>query len=69
MPRSATVEAPFPHKGTELVGVVNGLVQILLSSGRPVLRRGETLLASRRGIDGWRNVGDTDAQCIWVLRD
>jgi transcriptional regulator with XRE-family HTH domain len=69
MPRSATVEAPFPHKGTELVGVVNGLVQILLSSGRPVLRRGETLLATRRGIDGWRNVGDTDAQCIWVLRD
>jgi len=69
MPRAATVEAPFPHKGTELVGVVNGLVQILLSSGRPVLRRGETLLASRRGIDGWRNVGDTDAQCIWVLRD
>ena len=69
MPRAATVEAPFPHKGTELVGVVNGLVQIHLSSGRPVLRRGETLLASRRGIDGWRNVGDTDAQCIWVLRD
>ena len=69
MPRAATVEAPFPHKGTELVGVVNGLVQILLSSGRPVLRRGETLLASRRGIDGWRNVRDTDAQCIWVLRD
>jgi transcriptional regulator with XRE-family HTH domain len=69
MPRSATVEAPFQHKGTELVGVVNGLVQIHLSSGRPVLRRGETLLASRRGIDGWRNVGDTDAECIWVLRD
>jgi len=69
MPRSATVEAPFQHKGTELVGVVNGLVQVLLGSGRPVLRRGETLLASRRGIDGWRNVGDADAQCIWVLRD
>jgi len=69
MPRSATVEAPFSHKGTELVGVVNGLVQVLLGSGRPVLRRGETLLASRRGIDGWRNVGDADAQCIWVLRD
>jgi hypothetical protein len=46
---------PFAHKGTELVGVVNGLVQVLLSSGRPVLRRGKTLLASRRGIDGWRN--------------
>jgi len=69
LPRSATVEAPFAHKGAELVGVVNGLVQVLLSSGRPVLRRGETLLASRRGIDGWRNMGEGDAQCLWVLRD
>jgi transcriptional regulator with XRE-family HTH domain len=69
MPRSATVEAPFTHKGTELVGVVSGLVQVLLGSGRPVLRRGETLLASRRGIDAWRNVGESDAQCLWVLRD
>src|SRR5215471_5607283 len=69
LPRSATVEAPFAHKGTELVGVVSGLVQVVLASGRPVLRRGETLLASRRGIDAWRNVGDTSAQCLWVLRD
>jgi transcriptional regulator with XRE-family HTH domain len=69
LPRSATVEAPFTHKGAELVGVVSGLIQVLLSSGRPVLRRGETLLASRRGIDGWRNMGEGDAQCLWVLRD
>ena len=69
MPRSATVEAPFTHKGAELVGVVSGLVQVLLGSGRPVLRRGETLLASRRGIDAWRNVGESDAHCLWVLRD
>jgi transcriptional regulator with XRE-family HTH domain len=69
LPRSATVEAPFPHKGTELVGVVTGLVQVQVGSGRPVLRRGETLLASRRGIDAWRNVGENDAQCLWVLRD
>ena len=40
LPRSATVEAPFAHKGAELVGVVSGLVQVMLSSGRPVLRRG-----------------------------
>src|SRR5215831_11306486 len=69
LPRSASIEAPFTHKGAELVGVVSGLVQVLLVSGRPVLRRGETLLASRRGIDGWRNMGESDAQCLWVLRD
>jgi len=69
MARAATVEPPFTHKGTELVGVVSGLVQVLVGSGRPVLRQGETLIASRRRIDGWRNVGDTHAQCLWVLRD
>jgi len=69
MARAATVEPPFTHKGTELVGVVSGLVQVLVGSGRPVLRQGETLIASRRKIDGWRNVGDTHAQCLWVLRD
>jgi transcriptional regulator with XRE-family HTH domain len=69
LPRSAVVEVPFTHKGTELVGVVGGLVQVQVGSGRPVLRRGETLLASRRSIDLWRNVGDTEAQCLWVLRD
>jgi hypothetical protein len=69
LPHSAVVEAPFAHKGAELVAVVSGLVQVLVGSGRPVLRRAETLLASRRGIDGWRNVGETDAQCVWVLRD
>ncbi len=69
LPRSAAIERPFTHKGSELVGVVGGLVQVLVGSGRPVLRRGETLLASRRGIDGWRNVGETEAQCLWVLRD
>jgi hypothetical protein len=42
---------------------------VIIGPGRPVLRRGETLLATRRGIDGWRNAGDSDAQCLWVLRD
>jgi transcriptional regulator with XRE-family HTH domain len=69
LPRSATVEAPFTHKGVELVGVVSGLVQVVLGSGRPVLRRGDTLLAARRRIDAWRNVGESEAQCLWVLRD
>jgi hypothetical protein len=35
-------------------------VQVVPGSGPPVLRR---------GIDAWRIVGDTSAQCLWVLRD
>jgi transcriptional regulator with XRE-family HTH domain len=57
------------HKGVELVAVVGGLVQVLLDSGRPVLRRGETLLAERTAILGWRNVGEADATLFWILRD
>jgi transcriptional regulator with XRE-family HTH domain len=57
------------HKGVELVAVVSGLVQVLLDSGRPVLRRGETLLAERTAVLGWRNLGEGDATLFWILRD
>jgi hypothetical protein len=29
----------------------------------------ESVSGAKRGIDAWRNVGDTSAQCLWVLRD
>src|SRR3954467_5097474 len=57
------------HKGVELVAVVSGLVQVLLDGGRPVLRRGETLLAERSAVLGWRNLGEGDAMLFWILRD
>jgi transcriptional regulator with XRE-family HTH domain len=57
------------HKGVELVAVVGGLVQVLLDSGRPVLRRGETLLAQRTAVLGWRNLGEGEATLFWILRD
>ncbi|MEA2179829.1 MAG: hypothetical protein QOG77_3126 [Solirubrobacteraceae bacterium] len=57
------------HKGVELVAVVSGLVQVLLDAGRPVLRPGETLLAQRSAIVGWRNLGEDEATLFWVLRD
>jgi transcriptional regulator with XRE-family HTH domain len=57
------------HKGTELVAVVAGLVQVLLTSGRPVLRAGEVLLADRSSIAGWRNIGARPAALFWIIRD
>jgi len=57
------------HKGVEMVAVVAGLVQVLLDSGRPVLRRGETLLAERTAVLGWRNLGESEATLFWILRD
>jgi transcriptional regulator with XRE-family HTH domain len=57
------------HKGTELVAVLAGLVQVMLTSGRPVLRAGEVLLADRSSIAGWRNIGQRPAALFWIIRD
>ncbi len=64
-----SVRASEAHEGVELVAVASGLVQVLLSTGRPVLRQGEALLVEWSGVAGWRNVGDQDATIFWVLRD
>jgi DNA-binding XRE family transcriptional regulator len=57
------------HKGTELVAVAGGLVQLVLATGRPVLRRGEAILVESTAIEGWRNLGPSEATLFWVLRD
>ena len=64
-----SVRVPDDHGGVELVAVAAGLVQVILATGRPVLRRGETLLADGSAVSGWRNVGDDDAMVFWILRD
>ena len=57
------------HKGVELVSVACGLVQVVLASGRPVLRRGEVLLVEATTIDSWRNLSLSEATLFWILRD
>jgi DNA-binding XRE family transcriptional regulator len=57
------------HKGVELVTVASGLVQVQLTTGQPVLRRGEALIAESSRIEGWRNLADRDALVFWILRD
>jgi transcriptional regulator with XRE-family HTH domain len=57
------------HKGIELVAVATGLVQVVLASGRPVLRRGEVLLVESTTIERWRNLGSAEATLFWILRD
>jgi transcriptional regulator with XRE-family HTH domain len=57
------------HKGKELVAVANGLVQVVLANGRPVVRRGEVLLIEATTIERWRNLGTAEATLFWILRD
>jgi transcriptional regulator with XRE-family HTH domain len=64
-----SVRAPEPHEGVELIAVAAGLVQVVLPTGRPILRQGETLLVEWAGVTGWSNVGDEEAVLFLVLRD
>lgn len=65
----ASSELGFAHKGVEMITVGAGLVQVVLPTGRPVLRQGEALIAERSGISSCRNIGDREALVFWVLRD
>jgi len=64
-----SASAAFAHKGVEMVAVAQGLVQVLLPTGRPVLRQGEVLIAESSSISGWRNLTDRDVVLFWILRD
>ena len=69
IPRRGSAEPHIEHKGIELVTVASGLVQVLLSTGRPVLTTGEALLLDETPIAGWRNLGVGEATLFWTLRD
>lgn len=69
LPRRGSDKPHLTHKGTELVAVASGLVQVLLQTGRPVLRSGEALLLDETPIVGWRNLGVGEATLFWILRD
>lgn len=69
LPPRGVSELGFAHKGIELIAVASGLVQVVLATGRPVLRQGEALLAERSGITSCRNLSDHDAMVFWILRD
>lgn len=65
----ATAAPGFGHKGPEIVAVAQGLVQVTLDTGTPVLRHGEALFAEDSGVTGWRNLADAPALAFWILRD
>ena len=69
LPRRGSGEPHIRHKGIELIAVASGLVQVMLDTGRPVLRTGEALLLDETPIVGWRNLGVGDATLFWILRD
>lgn len=57
------------HKGTELVLVASGLVQVTVGADTPVMRAGDAILATRAPVTGWRNLTGDTAMLFVVLRD
>jgi quercetin dioxygenase-like cupin family protein len=57
------------HKGTEMLLVSSGLVQVHVGSETPVVRAGDAILATDAAVTGWRNLTTEPAQLFWIVRD
>jgi transcriptional regulator with XRE-family HTH domain len=69
LPAGESGTPPMTHKGTELLVVASGLVQVELGDAATVMRAGDALLVTRVAIEGWRNLAGDPARLFWVLRD
>ena len=66
---SGEASSPESHGGIEVVAVASGLVQVVLPTGRPVLRAGEALLSEWSEVSSLRNVGEREASVFLIQRD
>lgn len=55
------------QEGTGIVAAATGLIQIQIGGGTPAIRAGEALVADSERIEGWRNLGSTEAVLFWIV--
>jgi transcriptional regulator with XRE-family HTH domain len=55
------------HNGTAIVAVASGLVHVQIAGQTPAVRHGEVLVADSARIEGWRNLGQSDAMLFWII--
>jgi transcriptional regulator with XRE-family HTH domain len=65
-PRESGAPAPG-RKGRAIIAVASGLVQVQIAGQTPAIRHGEVLLAASDRVDGWRNLGQTEATLFWIV--
>jgi len=53
--------------GTGIVAVAAGLLQIQVAGQTPAVRHGEVLVADSQLVEGWRNLGQTEAELFWIV--
>jgi hypothetical protein len=55
------------QKGSGIVAVATGLVQVEVGGQTPAVRHGEVLVADSERVDGWRNIGHGEAMLFWIV--
>jgi transcriptional regulator with XRE-family HTH domain len=60
-------DAPPAPAGSAIVAVASGLVQVRLGTHTPALRHGEVLVADSGQVEGFRNLGQTEALLFWIV--
>jgi transcriptional regulator with XRE-family HTH domain len=54
------------ERGRGIVAVASGLVQVRVAGQTPAIRHGEVLVAESQRVDGWHNLGQTEAVFFWI---
>lgn len=58
---------PDERRGSGIVAVASGLVQVRVAGQTPAIRSGEVLVADSNRVEGWRNIGQTEAMLFWLV--
>jgi transcriptional regulator with XRE-family HTH domain len=65
-PRQDGAPAQRP-RGSGIVAVASGLVQVEVGGQTPAVRRGEVLVADSERVQRWRNIGAGEALLFWIV--
>jgi transcriptional regulator with XRE-family HTH domain len=54
-------------KGSGVIAVAAGLVSVAIAGQTPAVRHGEVLVADSERVEGWRNIGHSEAMLFWIV--
>lgn len=57
----------YRRRGSAIVAVASGLIQVDLGGQTPAVRRGEVLVTDSERVEGWRNMGQSEALLFWIV--
>ena len=66
-PGSSGRGAPFPVKSSEMVTVLQGVVDLELGGQPETLHEGDTLTTTSTAVTGWGNPGATECVLLWAI--